>query len=276
MEETTDHPVKGSRELTGRVALITGAANSRGIGMGAADRLAEMGCNLAITDLGGRSTELDTNAASLAEAHGVSTLALPMDVSDRASVDEGVAAAFGHFGRLDVVINNPGTVFGAPSPLHTYDEAEWARTLDVNLNGTLRVSQAAIAVMQHGGSIVNISSRAGKIPASSNGAYSVSKAAIMMLTRVMAVELGSAGIRVNAICPGLIDTDLQKLNVALKAHVAGISEDEAKRRMLDGVPIGRMGTIHEVGDLCAFLASDRSSYLTGQSINATGGLLTAI
>jgi len=276
MEATMEHAGTTARELEGRVALITGAANRRGIGMGAAECLAAMGCNLVITDLGFRSAELDAKAVALSDASGISALPISMDVTDRASVDAGVRAAFDHFGRLDVVINNAGTVFGAPSPLHAYDEAEWSRTLDVNLNGTLRVSQAAVALMEHGGSIINIASMAGKVPAPSNGAYSVSKAAIMMLTRVMAVELGRSGIRVNAICPGLIDTDLQRLNVALKAHVAGLDEAEAERRMLDSVPIGRMGTIQEVGDLCAFLASDRSSYLTGQSINATGGMLTAI
>jgi len=242
--------------------------------MGAADRLARMGCNLAISDLAFRMPELETNAAELAHAYEVSAIPVPIDVSSRSSVDNGVALTVERFGRLDVVINNAGTVFGAPSPLHTYDEADWSRTIDVNLNGTLRVSQAAVALMKPGGSIVNIASRAGKVPAPSNGAYSVSKAAIMMLTRVMAVELGASGIRVNAICPGLIDTDLQRLNVALKAHVAGLDEEETERKLLETVPIGRMGTIHEIGDLCAFLASDRSSYLTGQSINATGGLLT--
>ncbi len=274
MKQATDTPSENGRDLEGRAALITGAANMRGIGMGAADRLAAMGCNLAISDLAFRLAELETNAARIADTHDVSVFPVPIDVTDRASVDEGVAATFEHFGRLDVVINNAGTVFGAPSPLHTYDETDWSRTIDVNLNGTLRVSQAAVPLMQPGASIVNIASRAGKVPAPSNGAYSVSKAAIMMLTRVMAVELGGAGIRVNAICPGLIDTDLQRLNVALKAHVAGLDEEETERQLLRAVPIGRMGTIHEIGDLCVFLASNRSSYLTGQSINATGGLLT--
>ncbi len=274
MTRATDTPSGNGRDLEGRTGLITGAANVRGIGMGAADRLAAMGCNLAVSDLAFRMDELEANADRIAETHGVSVIPVPIDVTDRGSVDEGVAATFGRFGRLDVVINNAGTVFGAPSPLHTYDETDWTRTIDVNLNGTLRVSQAAVRLMQPGGSIVNIASRAGKVPAPSNGAYSVSKAGIMMLTRVMAVELGGAGIRVNAICPGLIDTDLQRLNVALKAHVAGLDEEETERQLLEAVPIGRMGTIGEIGDLCAFLASNRSSYLTGQSINATGGLLT--
>jgi len=244
--------------------------------MGAAGRLAELGCNVALSDLEFRSTELEANAASLGESRDVDTLAVAIDVTDQGSVESGIAAVIERFGRLDIVINNAGSVFGAPSPLHEYDEAEWSRTLDINLNGTFRVSKAAVAVMGAGGSIVNIASRAGKVPAPSNGAYSVSKAAIMMLTRVMAVELGSRGIRVNAICPGLIDTDLQRLNVALKAHVAGVDEVEAERNMLSAVPIGRMGTIDEVGDLCAFLASARSSYLTGQSINVTGGMLTEL
>ena len=271
-----DQLTNSNRDLEGRVALITGSANKAGIGMGVSRSLASQGCRIAVSDLAFRGEELAADIEALTQDYGVEAMSVSIDVSDQKSVDSGVAAVIDRFRRLDIAVNNAGTVFGAPSPLHSYEEAEWSRTLDVNLNGTLRVSKAAVTAMTDGGSIVNISSMAGKVPAPSNGAYSVSKAAIMMLTRVMAVELAPRGIRVNAVCPGLIDTDLQRLNVALKAHVAGVDDVEAERRMIEGVPIGRMGTIEEVGELCAFLASDRSSYLTGQSINATGGLLTAI
>jgi len=270
---TQDQP---SSDLRGKVALITGSANAKGIGMGAAGRLAGLGCNVALSDLEIRFPELEANAVSIASAHGVATMSVPIDVTDRLSIESGVGSVLERFGGIDIVINNAGSVFGAPSQLHQYDEVEWTRTLDINLNGTFRVSKAAVAAMPHGGSIINIASRAGKVPAPSNGAYAVSKAAIVMLTKVMAVELGPRGIRVNAICPGLIDTDLQRLNVALKAHVGGVEETEAERQMLAAVPIGRMGTIDEVGDLCAFLASERSSYMTGQAINITGGMLTEL
>ncbi len=270
-----NEPSADAGELSGKTALITGAAHTAGIGMGTARRLAELGCDVALSDIELRWGELEANAESLEDEFSVRAMAVAIDVADRRSVDDGVASVADRLGSLDVVINNAGTVFGAPTPLHEYDETEWLRTFDVNLNGTLRMCQAAVAVMGDGGSIVNVASMAGKVPAPLNGAYSVSKASIMMLTRVMAVELGPLGIRVNSICPGLIDTELQRLNVALKAHVAGVDEAEAERRMLGAVPLARMGSIEEVGDLCAFLASDRSSYMTGQALNITGGMLTA-
>ncbi len=118
--------------------------------------------------------------------------------------------------------------------------------------------------------------RAGKKPAATNGAYSVSKAGVIMLTKVMAVELAPLGIRVNAICPGLIDTDLQKGNVALRAHLWSVSLEEAEARLLSAVPMARMGSVEEVAELCAFLATPASSYITGQALNIGGGSMVEL
>jgi NAD(P)-dependent dehydrogenase (short-subunit alcohol dehydrogenase family) len=272
-------------ELEGKTALVTGAGIRTGIGCGIARKLAACGANVVVTDLAGGPDvaegirrgsleELQAIAGELGEEYGVQALALPLDVADSASVGEMIAAVGERFGRIDALFNNAGTVFGAPSPLHTYDEEAWKRTLDVNLTGVLRVTKAAVPLMLGAPSaVVNTSSRAGKTPAPTNGAYSVSKAGVIMLTKVMALELSQHGIRVNAVCPGLIRTDLQKGNVALKAHLWGVTLEEAEQRLLETVPLGRMGTVEEVADLCVYLASERSSYVTGQAVNIGGGMI---
>lgn len=275
-------------EVEGKTALITGASHRTGIGCAIARRMAAGGANVVLTDLAGGpevaegiqrgSLEaLEEIAAELAEAHGVPTLALPLDVTQNESVQGAVLAVGERFGRIDALFNNAGTVFGAPSPLHEYDLEAWQKTLDVNLTGMLRVTRAAVPLMQGPASaIVNTSSRAGKTPAANNGAYSVSKAGVIMATKVMAVELAPLGIRVNAICPGLIETDLQKGNVALRAHLWKLSPEEARARLLSTVPMARMGSVDEVAELCAFLASQASSYITGQALNIGGGMMVEL
>lgn len=275
-------------EVEGKTALITGASNRTGIGCAIARRMAAGGANVVLTDLArgpelmpgigrGSLEALEEIASELAETHGVRTLALPLDVTEDESVQAAVSTVGERFGRIDALFNNAGSVFGAPSALHEYDLEAWQKTLDVNLTGMLRVTRAAVPLMQGGASaIVNTSSRAGKTPAVSNGAYAVSKAGVIMATKVMALELAPLGIRVNAICPGLIDTDLQKGNVALRAHLWQLSLEEAEARLLSTVPLARMGSVDEVAELCAFLASQASSYITGQALNIGGGMLVEL
>jgi NAD(P)-dependent dehydrogenase (short-subunit alcohol dehydrogenase family) len=274
--------------LQGKTAVITGAGNRTGIGSAIASRLAACGANVVVTDLAGGpdvaegisrgSLEvLEEIATRLRTEHRIQALALPLDVCDSAAIEEAMAAVKERFGRIDALFNNAGTVFGAAHPLHEYDVEAWQRTIDVNLTGMLRVTQAAVPLMLGApAAVVNTSSRAGKAPAPTNGAYSVSKAGMIMATKVMAVELAPQGIRVNAICPGLIRTDLQKGNVALRAHLWGMNLEDAEKKMLESVPLGRMGTVEEVADLCVFLASERSSYITGQAINIGGGMLVEL
>ena len=273
-------------EFKNKVGLVTGAGKRTGIGYGIARALASAGANVVITDLSrplvdnapirfGTMEELEAVAQELAGEYGVKTLALPMDVSSTPSVEEAMDRIKDAFGGLDCLFNNAGTSIGAPQAIHLYDEAAWIKTVDVNLHGVFRVSKAAVPLMLgRQAAIVNVASKAGKAPAPLNGAYAASKAGVIMLTKVMAHELGGQGIRVNAICPGLIKTDLQEGNVALKAIVFNTTVEEAEKQMNASVPLGRMGTIDEVANLCLFLASGQSSYMTGQAINIGGGLLT--
>jgi NAD(P)-dependent dehydrogenase (short-subunit alcohol dehydrogenase family) len=151
------------------------------------------------------------------------------------------------------------------------------KTIDVNLHGVFRVSKALVPLMTDGGGcVVNVASRAAKVPPLFNGAYAVAKAGVVMLTRVMAKELAGAGIRVNAICPGVIQTDFTDWRFNLEADILDSTVEERQAEMLKTIPMGRLGTAEEVGDLVVFLASAQSAYITGQAINITGGQLMEI
>jgi len=178
------------------------------------------------------------------------------------------------FSHLDILVNNAGATFGVPSAFHTYDEDLWMKTIDINLHSVFRVTRALLPLMNgREASIVNTSSRAGKVPPLANGAYAVAKAGVNMLTKVMAKELAPMGIRVNAICPGQIKTDLEKWRFGLEAKIFGCTPEDREKDMCKTIPLGRIGNIDEVGNLVAFLASPLSSYITGQTINITGGQL---
>ena len=272
-------------DLKGKTALITGSGKKTGMGYGIAEKLAAHGTNVIISDLGkktgeqdpvkiGSIDEMETIAGELGKKYGVKVIAVPMDVVDNASISAAVDAIKKSFDHVDILCNNAGASFGVPNAVHTYDEAAWMKTIDVNLHGVFRVSRSIVPLMTgNGGSIINTASRAGKVPPVFNGAYAVAKAGVIMLTKVMARELAGAGIRVNAICPGQISTDLEKWRFELEAGFYGSTVEEREQEMCKTIPLGRIGTIEEVANLVAFLASDASSYMTGQAINITGGQL---
>lgn len=273
-------------DLAGKVALVTGAGKRTGIGFAVARKLASCGVHVVLADLGRISfpgspvrtaslDEMQELAADLATIFGVDVFPAEVDVTDVASVQSMAEAVGARFGRLDILCNNAGASFGVPSPVHTYEPSAWYRTIDVNLHGVFRVSRAVLPFMlgRSGATIVNVASRAGKVPPLFNGAYAVAKAGVIMLTKVMAKELAGQGIRVNAVCPGQIGTDLEQWRFELEAQFLGTTVDERKREMVATIPIGRIGDPREVANVVAFLASAESSYLTGQAINVTGGQL---
>jgi NAD(P)-dependent dehydrogenase (short-subunit alcohol dehydrogenase family) len=272
-------------DLKGKTALITGAGKRAGIGFAVARKLARCGADVVLADLpqsahgedppaGGGKAGMQALAAELAAASGVRTLFVELDVADPGSVERMAGEIKRAFGRLDVLCNNAGTVLGVPNAIHTYPEADWLKTIDINLNGVFRVSQALVPLMLgKPGAIVNVASRAAKVPPVFNGAYAVSKAAVVMLTKVMARELAGAGVRVNAVCPGVIATDFTRWRFDLEARVLGSSPGEREAEILKTIPVGRLGTAEEVAALVAFLASAESAYMTGQAVNVTGGQL---
>jgi NAD(P)-dependent dehydrogenase (short-subunit alcohol dehydrogenase family) len=270
--------------FAGKVALITGAGKRSGIGFGIAEALAKDGADVILADLGyqapdldlptGTQAEMDRLVVELQERYGVSAMAVPLDVCEPASIEAMVTAVTGRFPRVDILCNNAGASFGVPNLVHFYDEAAWMKTLDVNLHGVFRVSRAVIPLMfGQPSAIVNTASRAAKVPPQFNGAYAVAKAGVLMLTKVMARELASSGIRVNAVCPGQIRTDLEQWRFELEAQAYGSTVEEREQEMCTTIPLERIGTPAEVGAVVAFLASDEASYMTGQALNVTGGQL---
>ena len=272
-------------DLKGKSAVVTGAGKRAGIGYAVAAGLAQSGANVALADfvaapgasdplVGGRRADMEALAEGLAREFGVRAFFVEVDVADSASVERMAARVGEAFGGVEVLCNNAGTVLGVPNAVHTYPEADWLKTIDVNLNGIYRVSKAVVPLMLgRGGSVIHMASRAAKVPPVFNGAYAVSKAAVVMLAKVMARELAGAGIRVNAVCPGVIATDFTRWRFELEARVLGATEQERQAEMLKTIPLGRLGTAEEVANLVLFLASSRSAYMTGQALNVTGGQL---
>jgi len=273
------------KTLTGKTAVITGSGKRSGIGYAVACKLAAEGANIVIADLGpdsdpelavktGTENEMADIVAEIVRDHGVDAMAVNLDVTDPDSIARMVEAVAQRFEKIQILVNNAGASFGVPNAVHTYDETAWMKTIDVNLHGVFRVSRALLPLMIfEGGTIINTASRAGKTPPLFNGAYAVAKAGVIMLTKVMASELAGNGVRVNAICPGQIATDLEKWRFGLEAQFFDSTIEEREAEMCKTIPLGRIGRPDEVGDLVVFLASDRSAYMTGQAINITGGQL---
>lgn len=272
-------------DLKDKVALITGAGIRTGIGYAIATKLAACRTHVIIADLGedsrgknvvrtGTRAEMEDIAANLKREFNIETLAIDLDVTSNRSVRQMAKIIGQQFGRVDILCNNAGASFGVPNAVHTYDEIAWLKTVDVNLHGVFRVSKAVVPLMTgKGSSIINTASRAGKTPPLFNGAYAVAKAGVIMLTKVMAQEVAGMGIRVNAICPGQIMTDLERWRFGLEAELFNTTVEEREQEMCKTIPLGRIGRPDEVGSLVAYLASVESSYITGQAFNACGGQL---
>ena len=272
------------KKLEGKTALITGSGKKTGIGYGIAKELAACGAIVIITDLGdikstdspiptGTTAEMDEIAESLSQEYQVETMAVSADVTDKDLLARMVEQVQKRFPTVDILCNNAGASFGVPNAVHTYDEDAWFKMFDVNLHSVFRVTRAVLPMMENGGSVINTASRAGKVPPLFNGAYAVAKAGVIMLTKVMARELAPSGVRVNAICPGQISTDLEEWRFGLEAEFYQTTKEERIAEMCKTIPLNRIGNIQEVGQLVAFLASEESSYITGQAINVTGGQL---
>jgi 3-oxoacyl-[acyl-carrier protein] reductase len=275
------------QRFTGRVALVTGAGTS-GIGQAICAQLAAEGARIAVNDI--REDDARAVVDDLpggAEQH----FAVGADVSDSAAVEAMHEAVFEHFGRLDVLVNNAAIPDGAPGEIAHINEIadrmmaevaqqgrpstrfdmftyitdeSWHHMLGVVLSGAFFNIRAAIPRMLagDGGAIVNISSVAALMPTPSNPHYAAAKAGVLALTRSAAADYGASGIRVNAVLPGLIDTPAQR---------AGLT-DTMRAVLVGQVPLGRVGLSEEIAMTVAFLASDDTSYTTGQSIEVNGGV----
>ncbi len=238
-----------------KVALVTGAA--RGIGLATARRFLADGWRVARLDIEGEL--LRGAVARLAKPD--ETLALHCDVSDSADVRAAVQQVATHFGRLDALVNNAGIAVFAP--LLETSEADWGRILSVNLTGPFLCTRAAAPLMREhgGGAVVNITSISAVRASTLRSAYGTSKAGLAHLTKQLAVELASLGIRVNGVAPGPVDTAMAK----------AVHTPEIRADYHDAIPLNRYGLEEELADAIFFLCSDRASYITGQILAVDGG-----
>ena len=239
--------------LTGKVVVVTGGA--QGIGAACAQRFAREGAHVVLADV--------DDARGMALAKELKATYVHCDVGDKVDVDAMVQRAVALHGRIDVLVNNAG-IFKASAFLDVTED-DFDAVIRVNLKGSFLVAQAVAREMVKtgGGSVVNMSSVNAVMAIPSIASYNMSKGAINQLTRAMALALADQGVRVNAVAPGTIATEL--------AAKAVLTSDEAKARILSRTPMRRLGTPDEIADVVAYLASDASSYLTGEIITADGG-----
>ena len=245
-------------KLSGKVAIVTGG--SRGIGKATAILLAQNGASVVITSKD--KTSLENSAKEMKNAIAVSG-----DIRNMADVENVVKNTFETFGKIDILVNNAG-IFPKVKPLHEISEEEWNDVIDVNLTGQFRFTKAAIPyLMKTNGCIVNVSSDAG-LKSFENfeaDAYTASKGALVLLTKAWAVEYAKYKIRVNCVCPGIVETNMTEPYL----------RTEADREMaIAEHPIGRIGTPEDVAKAIFYLVSDDSSWITGAILPVDGGIIT--
>ncbi len=243
-------------KLKGKVALITGAA--RGIGREIAIRFAEEGASVVVIDV--RETADLVGQLSLL---GFDAMSLALDITDINAVEEATRAIVAHKGRIDILVNNAGII--ARESILDLSREQWLKVMDVNVNGNFYLCRAVIPHMirRKGGSILNITSIAGKMgDITASPVYGSSKGAVTTLTKSLARQLAEYGIRVNAVAPHAIETDMS----------AEWSE-EKRRAVIDAIPLKRMGTAREVAEAALFLVSESAAFITGETLNINGGFL---
>jgi len=243
--------------LSGKVAIVTGG--SRGIGKAIVKEFSSKGIKIAFNFL--KSDEKAMELKNDIEKNGGEALIFRQDVKDYEAIKVMVEGVKSHFGRLDIIVNNAGIL--RDKALMLMEEQDWEDVISTNLSGAFNLIRASIVTLmkQKSGCIINLTSVAGikGMPRQVN--YSASKAGIIGLTKALAKEVGSYSVRVNAIAPGYVDTDM----------VLGI-KDSVKSNLLDAIPLKRFGKAHEVAKVASFLASGKAKYITGQVITIDGGL----
>ena len=262
--------------LQNKVAIVTGGA--RGIGAGIARCMAAEGARLALIDLDGADAE------ATAAALGVEAIGLAADISDETQSRTAIEKVISRFGGLDILVNNAGgggpqSLSAVGNPFTRIEQAGWDDQVATNLRTTFAATKAAIPHLQQrgGGSIVNIASIAGLLPAVAIPAYGAAKAGVISLTKSLALELAAHNIRVNAICPGFLWTRAwEMLATLLKVSMPEYADVEPRDVFLDqvkrGVPLGREQTPEDIGKLAVFLSSEDGRNITGQAISVDGGI----
>jgi NAD(P)-dependent dehydrogenase (short-subunit alcohol dehydrogenase family) len=278
--------------LSGKVALITGAGGMRGVGRATALKLAQLGVDLALTDVmrtpedlppaevrvGWRGIE---SVAEEVQALGRRCLTIPCDLGDRTQIQDLVKQVHGQFGGIDILVNNARAIIGKDKvPVTELPDEVWHHFLAINTTAVFLLTKLVGQEMVRqgrGGRIINIASNAAKQASAMGAAYSASKFAVLGLTQASALDLAPYAITVNAVCPGPINTDRMNYWERAKAEEQGITLEEFRAGIVQATgratPLGRIAEPDDVAHMVAFLASDEASFITGQAYNVNGGLL---
>jgi len=249
---------RNGKMLKGKVAIITGSG--RGIGKAIALKLAENGADIVINDIPGSDYADETKKEI--EALGVRAIVVRGDVRNKDDVDNLINKTVEAFGKIDILVNNAGIT--RDGLMIRMSEEDWDMVLDINLKGAFNCIKAAARPMmkQRSGSIINIASVVGVMGNAGQANYTASKAGLIGLTKTVAKEFSSRNIRANAVAPGFIES-----------HMTDVLPEEVKKQYFDAIPLSKFGTTEDVAKAVLFLASDLSSYVTGQTINVDGGLV---
>lgn len=250
--------------IDGKVALVTGAAS--GIGAATALALAKSGYHIAVADIVAAGAE---KTAQEVRKLGRQAEAIICDVRNKDDTIRMAETAARSLGDVDLLVNNAGIV--RLGPLASFPEQDWRELFRVNVDGVLFCSQAVLPGMlsRRTGNIVNISSWNGKLGAPNFGAYSATKAVVISLTQALAREVASQGVRVNAVCPGIIADTPMRRQVEQEGQAFGLPPSAERAKI---IPMGRLGRPEDIANAVVFLASEEAAYMTGQAINVTGGL----
>jgi NAD(P)-dependent dehydrogenase (short-subunit alcohol dehydrogenase family) len=255
-------------ELDGRVAIVSGAG--RGIGRATALELARMGADVVVAELDRANAE---ETAREITRLGRRAIALKVDVTSPSDLREMAERTMRALGRIDILVNNAG-IYRAAATLDVTDDL-WNAVMDVNAKAVFFASQVVLPAMiaQKRGCILSLASMAAKVGSRSNLVYCASKAAVVSITKSLALSHAADGIRVNCVCPGFVETEMWTKVANDQGAMLGMSATEFTKQRVASVPLGRMETVNDVANVIGFLCSDKSAYMTGQAINVTGGLV---
>jgi NAD(P)-dependent dehydrogenase (short-subunit alcohol dehydrogenase family) len=254
--------------LKEKVAIITGAGS--GIGRGTALVFAEYGAKTVAVDL---NLSAAAETANQCVSKGGFCEAIQLDVTNNNEIESVFANVASKYGRIDILVNAAGIAI--QNPVSKATEAEWDKTMDINLKAIFLTCKAALQYMvaEKYGKIVNVSSRSAKIGEENNAAYCASKAAVNMLTQVLALETARLGVNVNAICPSMVDTEMIRGAILRFSEEKKVDPEEFAKSWVSEIPMNRMASPEEVGEFIAFLCSEKSQFLTGSSYNIDGGFI---